>query len=114
MCEHNPQNKSNYTVRSLRCSPRRKKIIAYLFRSREREAPRDSLTPSTSRLDYARNPIAYIRYPIPSQEAGNALVTALSLRVSMGGGDHLLSDGSPARLLLDCAVYTFCTFRDIH
>ncbi|GBO98724.1 Nesprin-1 [Eumeta japonica] len=30
-----------------------------------------------------------IKYPIPSQEAGNALVTHLGLRVCMGDGDHL-------------------------
>ncbi|GBP59589.1 hypothetical protein EVAR_44805_1 [Eumeta japonica] len=32
---------------------------------------------------------AFIRCPIPSQDAGNALVTPLGLRVSMGGGDYL-------------------------
>ncbi|GBP06379.1 hypothetical protein EVAR_4534_1 [Eumeta japonica] len=36
-----------------------------------------------------------IRYPIPSQEDGNALVTPLVLQVSMGGSDH-----ATARLLI--------------
>ncbi|GBP41004.1 hypothetical protein EVAR_82964_1 [Eumeta japonica] len=40
------------------------------------------------------------RYPIPAREAGNALVTATELDMSMGGGDRLFSDGSPARLPL--------------
>ncbi|GBP40641.1 hypothetical protein EVAR_32684_1 [Eumeta japonica] len=40
-----------------------------------------------------------ITYLIPDEEAGNALVTPLELRMSMGGGKHLLCDGSPARLL---------------
>ncbi|GBP92103.1 hypothetical protein EVAR_63450_1 [Eumeta japonica] len=39
------------------------------------------------------------RYPILSQKAGNVLVTALRLLVSMGGGDHF--GGSHARLPLD-------------
>ncbi|GBP78119.1 hypothetical protein EVAR_59913_1 [Eumeta japonica] len=33
--------------------------------------------------------------PIPTQEACNALMTTVVLKVSMVGGDHL-SDGSPA------------------
>ncbi|GBP81886.1 hypothetical protein EVAR_87023_1 [Eumeta japonica] len=33
-------------------------------------------------------------YPIPTQEAGNALITVRS-RVCMGSGDHLLSDSHP-------------------
>ncbi|GBO98409.1 hypothetical protein EVAR_58_1 [Eumeta japonica] len=45
----------------------------------------------------------FIRHPIRYQEAGNALETPLGLRVSMGGGDHLLSDGWPARLPLEYA-----------
>ncbi|GBP41265.1 hypothetical protein EVAR_32991_1 [Eumeta japonica] len=44
------------------------------------------------------NPFPSIRYSIPSQEAGNALLASLGLRVSMGSGDYLLSNGSPARL----------------
>ncbi|GBP32717.1 hypothetical protein EVAR_16881_1 [Eumeta japonica] len=32
----------------------------------------------------------YIRYPNPTQEAGNALVTPPRLKISMGGGDILL------------------------
>ncbi|GBP46876.1 hypothetical protein EVAR_78579_1 [Eumeta japonica] len=40
---------------------------------------------------------ASIDYPIPTKEAVNALVTLFGLRVSMGGGDHLLSGGSQAR-----------------
>ncbi|GBP15478.1 hypothetical protein EVAR_71907_1 [Eumeta japonica] len=34
-----------------------------------------------------------IGYPIPSEEAGHALVNLLRLRVSMAGGDHICSDG---------------------
>ncbi|GBP42069.1 hypothetical protein EVAR_29424_1 [Eumeta japonica] len=45
-----------------------------------------------------------IRRPIPIQDAGNALVTPLELRVSMGGSDYLPSDGLPARLPHDCAI----------
>ncbi|GBP47031.1 hypothetical protein EVAR_29633_1 [Eumeta japonica] len=47
------------------------------------------------------NPFPSIRHPIPSQEAGIGLAAPLGLRVSMGGDDELLSDGSPARLTLD-------------
>ncbi|GBP79366.1 hypothetical protein EVAR_59210_1 [Eumeta japonica] len=36
-----------------------------------------------------------IRCPTPSQEAGNALVTPLTLRVSMGGGDRRLASSLP-------------------
>ncbi|GBP00207.1 hypothetical protein EVAR_834_1 [Eumeta japonica] len=43
-------------------------------------------------------PISSIKCPIPSQEAGNPDVNPLGLRVSMGGGDHLLSFGSLSRL----------------
>ncbi|GBP62011.1 hypothetical protein EVAR_46040_1 [Eumeta japonica] len=68
-------------------------------------------TPETARgratiLD--RRPVPQVRaessYPIPSLEAGNALVTSLGLRVSMGGGVHQLSDGSPPRLPFDNAI----------
>ncbi|GBP00236.1 hypothetical protein EVAR_857_1 [Eumeta japonica] len=45
-----------------------------------------------------------IRYPIPSREAGNALVPPSGLRVSMGGDDHLLYDGSPVYLPLEHAI----------
>ncbi|GBP85029.1 hypothetical protein EVAR_54182_1 [Eumeta japonica] len=45
-----------------------------------------------------------IRYPITSQEAGNALVTPLGLRAFMGGVEHLLFDRSLARLPFDYAV----------
>ncbi|GBP18613.1 hypothetical protein EVAR_14383_1 [Eumeta japonica] len=44
-----------------------------------------------------------IRYPIPTQETGNTLVTPLKFRMSMGGGDNLLSGASqpsPSRQLL--------------
>ncbi|GBP53296.1 hypothetical protein EVAR_44297_1 [Eumeta japonica] len=34
----------------------------------------------------------------------NAPVTFLELQGSMGGGEHLLTDGSPARLLFDYAI----------
>ncbi|GBP82792.1 hypothetical protein EVAR_46015_1 [Eumeta japonica] len=41
------------------------------------------------------------KYPIPSQEADNALVTFhTGFRVSVGGGDHLASEGSSACLRL--------------
>ncbi|GBP47022.1 hypothetical protein EVAR_29624_1 [Eumeta japonica] len=43
-----------------------------------------------------------IKYTIPSQEAVIALETPPGLRVSTGGGDHLLSDGSPASLSSIC------------
>ncbi|GBP80470.1 hypothetical protein EVAR_12674_1 [Eumeta japonica] len=32
-----------------------------------------------------------IRYPIPTQETGSALVTPMGLRMSMSGDDYLLS-----------------------
>ncbi|GBP33860.1 hypothetical protein EVAR_20971_1 [Eumeta japonica] len=51
--------------------------------------------------EFWREPVR--EYPTSSQEIGNALVTPLRLRVSMGGG-HLLSDGSPARLSLEHAI----------
>ncbi|GBP80497.1 hypothetical protein EVAR_102427_1 [Eumeta japonica] len=38
------------------------------------------------------------RYPILIEEADNALITPLGLRISMGGDDHLPSDGWHARL----------------
>ncbi|GBP48412.1 hypothetical protein EVAR_36846_1 [Eumeta japonica] len=44
------------------------------------------------------------RYPFLSQEVGDALVTPLGLRIFMGGGDYLLSDGSPARFPFDYAL----------
>ncbi|GBP74446.1 hypothetical protein EVAR_44510_1 [Eumeta japonica] len=37
-----------------------------------------------------------VRYSIPFQGTGYALVTPLELRVSMGGSHHLLSDSSYA------------------
>ncbi|GBP59442.1 hypothetical protein EVAR_80769_1 [Eumeta japonica] len=43
----------------------------------------------------------FIRYLTSSQEVGKALATALGLRRFMGGGDHLPSDGSSARLPLE-------------
>ncbi|GBP04760.1 hypothetical protein EVAR_3700_1 [Eumeta japonica] len=42
---------------------------------------------------------------IPSQKAGNALVTPSGLRLYMGRGDHLLSDGSPF-LVVVCSSTT--------
>ncbi|GBP16871.1 hypothetical protein EVAR_13251_1 [Eumeta japonica] len=42
-----------------------------------------------------------LRYRILSQEAGNPMVTFLEQRVYMGGGEYLLSEYSPTRLLLD-------------
>ncbi|GBP10981.1 hypothetical protein EVAR_5533_1 [Eumeta japonica] len=42
----------------------------------------------------------FIKYPIPIQKAGNALVTCLKSQVSMGCDDHLLCSGSQARLPL--------------
>ncbi|GBP32005.1 hypothetical protein EVAR_21038_1 [Eumeta japonica] len=50
------------------------------------------------------------RYPIPSQEAGNALVAPLGLRWVMmdGDGDHQLSDGSEAHSsLVRLHYYTY-------
>ncbi|GBP69919.1 hypothetical protein EVAR_83237_1 [Eumeta japonica] len=44
------------------------------------------------------------RYPITSQETVNALVIPLGLLLSMGGDDHVFSDGLPARLLLEYAI----------
>ncbi|GBP39412.1 hypothetical protein EVAR_95864_1 [Eumeta japonica] len=44
------------------------------------------------------------RYSISTREAGNTFVTRLRLRESMGGDDHLLSDGSNDRLLLDNTI----------
>ncbi|GBP17806.1 hypothetical protein EVAR_102665_1 [Eumeta japonica] len=45
-----------------------------------------------------------IRHPIPSRKAGNAPGTPLEFRVSTGDGDHLFSDDSSPRLLLDYAI----------
>ncbi|GBP32012.1 hypothetical protein EVAR_21045_1 [Eumeta japonica] len=45
-----------------------------------------------------------VRYSIPTQEAGNVLVTSLVLQMSMGGCDYLFSDGSSVRLLLEYAI----------
>ncbi|GBP34114.1 hypothetical protein EVAR_28248_1 [Eumeta japonica] len=45
-----------------------------------------------------------IRYPIPTQEAGNAMVTPPKSRMPMDNGDHLYSGGSQARLPLDNLV----------
>ncbi|GBP48437.1 hypothetical protein EVAR_32839_1 [Eumeta japonica] len=42
-----------------------------------------------------------IRYPTPSQEVGNALITPLGLQVSMGGRDYPLFNGSPIAVLAD-------------
>ncbi|GBP20311.1 hypothetical protein EVAR_10572_1 [Eumeta japonica] len=47
------------------------------------------------------NLLITFRYPNPSQEAGNALVTSMGLQMSTGGGDCLLSDGSLSRFPLD-------------
>ncbi|GBP97667.1 hypothetical protein EVAR_68133_1 [Eumeta japonica] len=35
----------------------------------------------------------YIRYPTPTQNAGNGLLTLLGLQMSLGTHDHLLSSG---------------------
>ncbi|GBP92948.1 hypothetical protein EVAR_84051_1 [Eumeta japonica] len=45
-----------------------------------------------------------VNYPIPTQEAGNALVTPLGLHVYMGCDDHLLSGRPPARYSFDYAI----------
>ncbi|GBP37491.1 Short stature homeobox protein [Eumeta japonica] len=50
-----------------------------------------------------------IKYFIPSQEVGNALMTPLGLRVSMTGADHLLPDCLPVRLILEYALKTLIT-----
>ncbi|GBP18930.1 hypothetical protein EVAR_20462_1 [Eumeta japonica] len=42
-----------------------------------------------------------IGYPIPIREVDNALATPLRLRLSVDGGDYLLSNGSPACLPLN-------------
>ncbi|GBP58412.1 hypothetical protein EVAR_39101_1 [Eumeta japonica] len=47
---------------------------------------------------------ATVRYPIPFPEAGNALMTPLRLRVSMGDDDHLLSNDSPIYLRFEYAI----------
>ncbi|GBP83791.1 hypothetical protein EVAR_59857_1 [Eumeta japonica] len=52
----------------------------------------------------AVSPIPPNTYPFPSPESGNELVTPLGLCVSMGGGGHLLSDSSPARLTFEYVV----------
>ncbi|GBP65116.1 hypothetical protein EVAR_5262_1 [Eumeta japonica] len=48
----------------------------------------------------------FIRYPIPSQEDGNAMVALCCDKPpsSFGGDDHLLSDSSPAHLSLEYAI----------
>ncbi|GBP32050.1 hypothetical protein EVAR_21084_1 [Eumeta japonica] len=56
------------------------------------------IPPITSLLPpSARSPLHH-GYPVGTQEARDALVTALGLRVLMGGGNYLHSDGSNARL----------------
>ncbi|GBP95266.1 hypothetical protein EVAR_67210_1 [Eumeta japonica] len=42
--------------------------------------------------------------PIPTQKTGNALMTPLGLGNNMGGGGHLLSDGSLACLSFDYTI----------
>ncbi|GBP11292.1 hypothetical protein EVAR_92832_1 [Eumeta japonica] len=49
------------------------------------------------------DPFPSIRYASPFCKAGNALVTPLGLRVSMGGIDHLLFGDSPACLSFNSA-----------
>ncbi|GBP56679.1 hypothetical protein EVAR_12358_1 [Eumeta japonica] len=63
-------------------------------------------------LPFHRPNPPYIGYTVPSQEAGNALVGPMELRVSMGDGDRLLSDGSPARLALEYAIKRNALFID--
>ncbi|GBP16067.1 hypothetical protein EVAR_94407_1 [Eumeta japonica] len=55
----------------------RSELTASVFVFRPASESSDSLFPS-------------IKYQIPSQEVGNALLTSLRLRVFMGGDDHLL------------------------
>ncbi|GBP02217.1 hypothetical protein EVAR_87045_1 [Eumeta japonica] len=47
-----------------------------------------------------------ISYSIPTQKAGNALMTLPGLRVYMGGDNHVLSGGSHAHLPLKNAIRT--------
>ncbi|GBP29922.1 hypothetical protein EVAR_18402_1 [Eumeta japonica] len=47
---------------------------------------------------------------IPTHQSGNALVTPLKPRIPMGGGDHLLCDGSQARLNME-KLYGICAHR---
>ncbi|GBP82919.1 hypothetical protein EVAR_25552_1 [Eumeta japonica] len=49
-------------------------------------------------IPYATAPTGSLKFKVDGNEAGNALVTPLVLRVSMGGGDHLLSSGPCVRL----------------
>ncbi|GBP13539.1 hypothetical protein EVAR_6890_1 [Eumeta japonica] len=48
-------------------------------------------------LHYITPPIS----PIPTHDAGKAMVTPRRLGLSMDGGDHLLSDGPHVRLPID-------------
>ncbi|GBP16435.1 hypothetical protein EVAR_10014_1 [Eumeta japonica] len=45
-----------------------------------------------------------VRYVVPTQEAGNALVISLESHVSTGSGEHINSGSSCARLALDNAM----------
>ncbi|GBP79052.1 Aldehyde dehydrogenase, mitochondrial [Eumeta japonica] len=79
--------------------------------STENESSDDQLFPSIislpltlahSRLHQLTAP--FIGYPISTQESGNASVTRLELRLSMGDSDCLFSVGSHARLSLENAI----------
>ncbi|GBP25971.1 hypothetical protein EVAR_84530_1 [Eumeta japonica] len=56
------------------------------------QIPSTSPIPSPSAFSLLHQPTPFsISYPIPAQKAGNALVTSLESRVSMGSVDHLYS-----------------------
>ncbi|GBP40033.1 hypothetical protein EVAR_19161_1 [Eumeta japonica] len=57
-----------------------------------------------SPLSYPSVRFSSIRYLILSRGVGNALVTPLGLRVSLGRGHHLLPDGSPICLPFEFAI----------
>ncbi|GBP73499.1 hypothetical protein EVAR_57394_1 [Eumeta japonica] len=71
--------------------------LAWLYKT-EYNKIKVTFTKSEARLERT---FRYNRYPIPSQEASNALVTPLALRVSMGDNDRLLPHGSYPRLPLN-------------
>ncbi|GBP57330.1 hypothetical protein EVAR_39970_1 [Eumeta japonica] len=54
-----------------------------------------------AQLSFHHPTLSSVRYPIPTQETGHALVTPLGLRVSMGGGDRLLSGALHDRMHFD-------------
>ncbi|GBP41795.1 hypothetical protein EVAR_26917_1 [Eumeta japonica] len=64
---------------------------------RKVEASDVSFRPESESYGDPLPPLTPIRYLIPFPKAGNVLMTPLGLRIPVAGGEHLLSDCSPAR-----------------